>query len=55
MMVDKRDDEKFRGFESGYKFFSKCVWVDLYVGVVGLCFMKEYFDCWELRKIATIH
>jgi hypothetical protein len=24
-MVDKGDDEKFKGLESGHKFFSKCV------------------------------
>jgi hypothetical protein len=24
-MVDEGDDEKFRGFESGQKLFSKCV------------------------------
>jgi hypothetical protein len=34
-MVDKGDDEKFRSFESGQKFFSKCMfglicmWVSL--------------------------
>jgi hypothetical protein len=55
-MVDKGDDEMFKGFEIGHKFFSKCVFlVDLYEGVVGLHFMKEHPDYWELRKIATIH
>jgi hypothetical protein len=40
-MVDKGDDEKFKGFESGRTFFSKRVfWVDLCEGVVGLHFMK---------------
>jgi hypothetical protein len=54
-MVDRGDDEKFKGFKSGQKFFSKCVfWVDLYVGVVGLHLMKEYLDYWELLKIVTI-
>jgi hypothetical protein len=34
-MVDKGDDEKFRGLENGHKSFSKYVfWVDLCVGVL---------------------
>jgi hypothetical protein len=53
-MVDKGDDEKFRGLENGHKSFSKCVfWVDLQEGVVGLHFM--YPDYWELRRITTVH
>jgi len=48
-MVDKGDDEKFRGLESSQKFFSKCFfWVDLCEGVVGLHFMRECPNCWEL-------
>jgi hypothetical protein len=55
-MIDKRDDEKFRGFENTQKFFSKCVfWVDLYEGVVGFHFMREHLDYWELRRTATVH
>jgi hypothetical protein len=55
-MVDKGDDEKFKSLENGQKSFSKCVfWVDLYVDVTGLHFMKKYPDYWELQKIATIH
>jgi hypothetical protein len=55
-MVDEGDDEKFRGLESGQKSFSKCVfWVDLYVGVVGLHFIRKYLDYWELRRTTTIH
>ncbi len=50
-MVDKGDDEKFRGLKNGQKSFSKCVfWVDLYVGDVGLHFMREYLDYWELWR-----
>jgi hypothetical protein len=48
-MVDKGDDENVRGFNTGKKSFSICVCrVDLYVSVVGLYFMKEYLDYWEL-------
>ncbi len=55
-MVDKGDDEKFRGIESGEKSFSKCVfWVDLYVGVVGLYFMREYPNYWEFQRTTTFH
>jgi hypothetical protein len=55
-MVDKWDDVKFRGFESSHKFFSKCVfWVDLYEGVVGLHFMRDHPEYWELQRTATIH
>jgi hypothetical protein len=55
-MVDKGDDEKFKSLENGHKSFSKCgFWVDLYVGVVDLHFMKKYLDYWKLRRIATIH
>jgi hypothetical protein len=55
-MVDKRDDEKFRGLKSGQKYFSKCVfWVDLYVDVVGLHFIRKHPDYWELQRTATIH
>jgi hypothetical protein len=55
-MVDKGDDEKFRGFESGQKSFSKCVfWVDLYVGVVGLHFIWKYLDYWEFQRTAIFH
>ncbi len=47
-MVDKRDDEKFKGFKNVHKSLSKCVfWVDLYVGVVDLHFMKKYSNYWE--------
>jgi hypothetical protein len=43
LTVDKGDDEKFRGLENNQKPFSKCVfWVGLYVGVVGLHFMRKY-------------
>ncbi len=39
-MVDKGDDEKFRGLKNNQKSFSKCVfWFDLYMGVVGLYFI----------------
>jgi hypothetical protein len=55
-MVDKGDDEKFRGFENDHKSFSKCVfWVGLYVGVVGLHFMKVYPNYWELRRTTIVH
>ncbi len=55
-MVDKGDDEKFRSFENSQFFFSKCVfWVDLYEGVVGLHFMRERPNYWELRKITIVH
>jgi hypothetical protein len=55
-MVDKGDDEKFKGLKSGQKFFSKSVfWVDLYEGVVGLHFMREHLDYWELRIIVIVH
>ncbi len=55
-MVDKGDDEKLRGLKNGHKSFSRCVfWVDLYVGVVGLHFMKKYPNYWELRGIAIVH
>jgi hypothetical protein len=47
-MVDKRDDEKFKGLKNIHKSLSKCVfWVDLYVGVVGLHFMRKYSNYWE--------
>jgi hypothetical protein len=56
LMVDKGDDEKFKGLESGQKFFSKTIfWVDLYEVVVGLHFMRKHPDHWELRKTTTIH
>jgi len=51
-MVDKGNDEKFRGLVSGWKFFSKC---DLYVGVVGFHFIREYLDYWQLRRTATVY
>jgi hypothetical protein len=55
-MVDKGDDEKLRGFKSDQKSFSRCVfWVDLYVGVVGLHFMKDYPNYWDFQKTATVH
>jgi hypothetical protein len=55
-MVDKGDDEKFRGIENGQKFFSKCVfWVDLYEGVVRLHFMRKHSDYWELQRTTTVH
>jgi hypothetical protein len=55
-MVDKGDDEKLKGLKSVQKSFSRCVfWVDLYVGVVGLHFMRKYPNYWEFRKIATVH
>jgi hypothetical protein len=55
-MVDKEDDEKFRGLKNSRKSFSKCVfWVDLYVGVVGLHFMREYLDYWELQRTTIVH
>jgi hypothetical protein len=55
-MVDKGDDEKLKGFKSGYKSFSRCVfWVDLYVVVVGLYFMREYPDYWKLQKTTIVH
>ncbi len=55
-MVDKEDDEKFRGLKNSLKSFSKCVfWVDLYVGVVGLHFMREYLDYWELQRTTIVH
>ncbi len=48
-MVDKGDDENFRGLKSGQKSFSMCAcWVDLYVSVLGLHFIREYPDYWEL-------
>jgi hypothetical protein len=54
-MVDKGDDEKFKGFENDQKSFSKCVfWVDLYEGVVGLHFMREYPNYKELQKTTTV-
>jgi hypothetical protein len=54
-MVEKGDDEKFKGLKSGHKSFSKCVFqVDFYVGVVGLHFMKEYLDYWESQRTTTI-
>jgi hypothetical protein len=55
-MVDKRDDENVKGLKSSQKSFSMCVfWVDLYVSVNGLHFMREYPNYWELQKITTIH
>jgi hypothetical protein len=54
-MIDKENDEKFKGLESIHKFFSKCVWVDLYVGVVGLHFIKEYLDCWQLQTSVIVY
>jgi len=55
-MANKGDDEKFKGLENSPKFFSKCVfWVDLYKGVVGLHFMREHPNYWELQRTATIH
>ncbi len=55
-MVDKGDDENLRGFKSGQKSFSMCAfWVDLYVNVDGLHFMKKYPNYLELQKIATVH
>jgi hypothetical protein len=54
-MVDKGDDEKFRGLESGQKFFSKCVWVDVCEGAIGLHFMRKHPNYWELRRTAIVH
>jgi hypothetical protein len=55
-MVEKGDDEKLRGFKNDQKSFSKCVfWVDLYVDIIGLHFMREYFDYWEFRRTVTVH
>jgi hypothetical protein len=34
---------------------SVCVWVDLYLGFVGLQFMRKYLDIWELQRTTTIH
>jgi hypothetical protein len=54
-MVDKGDDENFRGLKSGQKSFSMCAcWVDLYVSVFGLHFIREYLDYWELWKITIV-
>jgi hypothetical protein len=51
-MVDKGDDEKFKGFKHVHKSLSKCVfWVDLYVGVVDLHFMKEYSNYWNSEEL----
>jgi hypothetical protein len=36
-MVDKGDDEKFRGFESGQKLFSKCVFGLIFMWVLLAC------------------
>jgi hypothetical protein len=50
-MFDNGDDEKLKGFKSDQKSFSMCVcWVDLYVSVVGLHFVKEYLDYWNSKK-----
>jgi hypothetical protein len=47
-MVDKGDDENFRGLKSSQKSFSICVcWVDMYVSV-GLHIMKKHPNYWEL-------
>ncbi len=55
-MVDKGDDEKFKGFKTSQKSFSKCVfWVDLYERVLGLHFMKEYLDYREFQRTIIIH
>ncbi len=54
-MVDNGNNEKFRSFESSHNSFSKCVWVDLYVGVVGLHFIREYLDCWQPRRSAIVY
>jgi hypothetical protein len=49
-------DEKFKGFKSGQKIFSKCVfWVDLYEDVVGLHFIREHPNHWEFQRTTTIH
>ncbi len=49
LMVDKGDDESFKGLKSGQNSFSICVcWVNLYVSVVGLHIMREHPDYWEL-------
>jgi hypothetical protein len=46
-MVDKGDDENFRGLKGSQKSFLICVCqVDLYVNVVGLHFMREYPNYW---------
>jgi hypothetical protein len=55
-MVDKGDDENLRGLKSGQKSFSMFVfWVDLYVDVNDLHFMRKYPNYWELQKIAIVH
>jgi hypothetical protein len=37
LMVDERDDEKFRGFKSGQKLFSKCVFGMICIWVLLAC------------------
>jgi hypothetical protein len=55
-MVDKRMMKSLEVSKTVRKSFSRCVFcVDLYVGVVGLHFMREYPDYWELQKTTTVH
>lgn len=54
-MIDKGDDENFKGLKSSQKSFSICVCqVYVYVNVVGLHFMKEYLNYWELQRTTII-
>ncbi len=49
LMADKGDDENLRSFENNHKSFLICVCqVDMYVSVIGLHFMREYPNYWEL-------
>ncbi len=55
-MVNKGDDEKFRGLKVARNYFQcVCGLVDFYVGFVGLHFMREHPDFWELRRTAIVH
>jgi len=55
-MADKGDDENLRSFENNHKSFLICVCqVDMYVSVIGLHFMREYPNYWELWRIAIVH
>jgi hypothetical protein len=41
-MVDEGDDEKFRGFESSQKLFSKCVLWLICIWVLLACISREH-------------